>query len=358
MTTTGQDAQPLPLSEPATPADSPLRAGHRGSRYIAPILATLLIWFLIRRFAEAETVARTLARGHWQWLAAAAASQACGYVFYALDCRTAFRAIGVSARMRDLLPTVLATLVVGEIAPLGWAAGAATFVRYATRNPEGSDRAGIGVLLAQAADLTAFSTVFAVGTIVLFLRHDLSPAVIAGGATLVLMNLALGTLLALALRHPDTASALLRRLPHAGVRAERLTAGLIEAANEIRQQPRLPGAFAAAVASHTANVTALYLVFMAFSQPVDPGTLIAGYGIGTLAWMLSPIPSGVGMVEGAVALVFTSLGIPAGSAAVIAIAYRGISFWLPIITGAVCLRSLERRQVTLHQGNGGSAGDT
>ena len=82
----------------------------------------------------------------------------------------------------------------------------------------------------------------------------------------------------------------------------------------------------------------LLLVFHAFRQPVPFGQLAIGYGVGTLAWMASPIPAGVGVVEGAMALAFTSLGIAPTRAAVIAITYRGISFWLPFLIGLFCLQ--------------------
>jgi uncharacterized protein (TIRG00374 family) len=86
------------------------------------------------------------------------------------------------------------------------------------------------------------------------------------------------------------------------------------------------------------------LVFHAFCQPIGLGPLIAGYSVGILTWMISPIPSGIGLVEGAAALTYASLGIPAGNAAVIAIAYRGLSFWLPFFLGIICLRKLQFRE--------------
>jgi uncharacterized membrane protein YbhN (UPF0104 family) len=54
------------------------------------------------------------------------------------------------------------------------------------------------------------------------------------------------------------------------------------------------------------------------------------------------------------ALAYTSLGIPAGSAAVIAIAYRGLSFWLPLLAGIVFVRRLERVDASNQAGNDGS----
>ena len=56
--------------------------------------------------------------------------------------------------------------------------------------------------------------------------------------------------------------------------------------------------------------------------------------------ILSPVPQGIGVVEGVMALVFASLGVPAGSATVIALAFRGLTFWLPMAAGFLLLRQL------------------
>jgi len=39
---------------------------------------------------------------------------------------------------------------------------------------------------------------------------------------------------------------------------------------------------------------------------------------------------GIGVVEGIMTLVFTSLGIPAAVAATVTLAFRGLTFWLPM----------------------------
>jgi uncharacterized membrane protein YbhN (UPF0104 family) len=41
-------------------------------------------------------------------------------------------------------------------------------------------------------------------------------------------------------------------------------------------------------------------------------------------------------------LVLTSLNVPLASAAVITLAYRGVTFWFPLLLGFVALRWTER----------------
>jgi uncharacterized protein (TIRG00374 family) len=327
-------------------AAPPARQPGVWGRWLLALGVAGLLWFFVSRRAEVEAVVRTLARGQWGWLLAAALLQAASYTLYALDYRQAFRSVGIRERALSLLPILLASLAVGEVAPVGWAAGSAVFVRYAVGKGSPPERAAIGTLLAQAADLLAFTAAFVLGMAFLFLQHDLQPAEIAGAVMLLCMNAALGTVLLLALWQPGILPRLLRRLPSRTVdRAKRLAEGLAATAAEVRSNPQWPAtALSAALGAHVLNVVSLYLVFLAFHQSVGLGVLVTGYGIGTLAWMASPVPAGVGVVEGAMALAYTSLGVPAGSAAVIAIAYRGLSFWLPLIAGIVFLRRLEPRR--------------
>jgi len=56
-----------------------------------------------------------------------------------------------------------------------------------------------------------------------------------------------------------------------------------------------------------------------------------------------PTPQGVGAVEGAVPLVFASLGVPTSQATIVVLAYRGLATWLPVIIGFVVFQGVQRR---------------
>ena len=64
----------------------------------------------------------------------------------------------------------------------------------------------------------------------------------------------------------------------------------------------------------------------------------------------SPMPSGVGIVEGALAVARNSLGVPLGDATVVTLAYRGFSFWMPVMVGMVTIRWVGKVQDAADQG--------
>ena len=83
---------------------------------------------------------------------------------------------------------------------------------------------------------------------------------------------------------------------------------------------------------------------MAFQVEFTAGTLIAGFSVGYLFWIVSPTPAGIGFVEGAMTLALGSLNVPLGAATVVALSYRGVIFWVPLPFGMVALRWLERSE--------------
>jgi len=68
---------------------------------------------------------------------------------------------------------------------------------------------------------------------------------------------------------------------------------------------------------------------------------VAGYAMGILFWNVSPVPQGIGVVEGVMVLVYTSLGINGFVAASIVLAFRGLNFWLPMLLGFILLRQVK-----------------
>jgi hypothetical protein len=85
-------------------------------------------------------------------------------------------------------------------------------------------------------------------------------------------------------------------------------------------------------------MTILFLVAKAFGQSLPLDTLIAGFTTSYLFIIASITPSGVGFVEGALTLYLRALGVPLAIAAVISVAYRGITFWLTLAYGIFAIR--------------------
>jgi uncharacterized protein (TIRG00374 family) len=89
-----------------------------------------------------------------------------------------------------------------------------------------------------------------------------------------------------------------------------------------------------AVAYWGFDMAVLWASFHAFgSAPAIP-VVIMGYFVGQLGNTL-PIPGGVGGVEGGMIGAFIGFGVSGGLAVLAVLTYRLISYWLPLIPGAI-----------------------
>ncbi len=325
---------------------------------------TLLIggvWLVVSRLTELEHLAQTLRQGRWAWVMAAAGLQTVYYLVYAGLYRAAFAAVDIRLPLAQLLPTVFASLAVNVAAPTGGVSGAALFVDDAARRGYPAGRAAAAVLLALIADLTAFVVVLLAGLAYLFTYHDLKPYEVAGAAVLLLVIGGLSAVLLLGLWRREwllrmlawvqrSANRVAAVLSHRGFLSETWaskTAGEFAEASVMvaAHLPRLARALGIALCAHGLDLISLYLLFLAFHGPVGPGILVAGYAMGILFWIVAVTPQGIGVVEGVMALVFASLGVPAERSTVIAVAFRGLTFWLPLLAGFVLLRRVQTFQV-------------
>lgn len=88
--------------------------------------------------------------------------------------------------------------------------------------------------------------------------------------------------------------------------------------------------------------TALTIFVRAFGYDVPfVEVLLINTGVSLVAGVL-PVPGGIGVVEGGLALGLTFAGVPEEAAFAIAIVHRVATFYLPPIWGYVAFRSLER----------------
>jgi phosphatidylglycerol lysyltransferase len=225
------------------------------------------------------------------------------------------------------------------------------------RNKQPAARAAAGTLLVVVARITSFTLVLAVGLVYLFFQHDLKVYEIIASIVLLLLAAGLSSVLLLGLRNP----AMLRRLlgwlqrlvsrvmgwfrrpsPLPAEWADRTSAEFNDAAASIRAHPdRLALTFGVALAAYAIDLFSLAMIFRAYGERPLFGPLVAGFSMAILFWLVAVTPEGVGVVEGTMALVFISLGFPSQTATAIALAFRGLTFWLPVLAGFVVLRKLQ-----------------
>lgn len=84
---------------------------------------------------------------------------------------------------------------------------------------------------------------------------------------------------------------------------------------------------------------------MAAGHAVNPGVLVAGYGVSILLQRaVFIIPGGIGVIEGGMVAIYTSLGVPGAISVVVILSYRLLSFWIPSLLGFAVAVYLQKTQ--------------
>jgi undecaprenyl-diphosphatase len=106
----------------------------------------------------------------------------------------------------------------------------------------------------------------------------------------------------------------------------------------------------AALLGTTVGLTVTYLIafqaaLLAFGA--SPGLLpvTAAYLVGSAVGSVSPTPGGLGVTEAALVASLTTIGVPAATAVAGVLAFRLLTFWLPMAPGAVALHQLSERGI-------------
>ena len=333
-------------------------------RWLPWIITIAFLWLVASRFTEINQLWQTLQAGRLLWVLAAAVLQVLYYVVFSASYQAAFASVGVTSHLLELIPVTLGAIFVNVVAPTAGTAGAAVFVDDLTKRDQPGARVAAGVLLQLIVDFSMITLILVVGLVYLSLQGDLQIYEVIGAIILFLITGGLSSLFVLALWRP---ALLLRVLDWArgtwnhilgSMRnsliladdwAERNSKDFIEAANAVAGHPwKLARVALVALGFHIVDISTLYVLFLAFHYQITPGPLISGYAMGILFWIVSITPQGIGVVEGVMTLVFSSLGVPPAIAATATLSFRGLSFWLPLTLGFYFLNQQQNPDTNFH----------
>jgi uncharacterized protein (TIRG00374 family) len=331
----------------------------RMRRFLIALILLLAIYLIITRFTEVAQIVQTLELGNWWWLGLGLLFQFGWLANIALLYRSVYRLLGMDGSLAQLLPLAVTSNFVNTAAPSGGVGGIAIFITDARQRGNSPARVTIAGVLYLLFDYFGFLCVLALGLVVLFVRNTLTWAEIVASVILLASALFLALLLALGVSSPPNLERVL-------IRAARTVNWLL---HPVLRRPYLSEARASEFAGEAATglkalrtdwrhyllpaglsllgkailVCTLYMCFLAFQVSEEAGTLVAGFCIAYLFTIVSPTPSGIGVVEGALTIGLSTMGVPLGTATVVTLAYRGLTFWLPFVYGFVTIRLLEHR---------------
>jgi len=311
-------------------------------------------------FGEIESILQTLQKGEFRFIFLALLIQSIWFLVSGFTYLSLYRILGLNGTFYKLALMSASANFVNTVAPSAGMGGMAVFISDATRTNQSPGKATVASMLYVFLDYIAFLVVLTLGLIVLFRRNDLHPPEIATSTVMFAIAVGLGFLLYLGSRSAKAlgnALAWMARLVNRVVRPfihreylseARAHTFANEMAEDLKSLPERSRSLVKPMIFALANKTLLMGIlassFLAFQVPFTVGTIIGGFAISYLFLIVSPTPSGIGIVEGIMPLTLSSLRVEWSQAVIVTLAYRGITFWFPLGVGALALRSFNKER--------------
>ena len=313
--------------------------------------------FIYSRIAEVKDTAETIRNGHLGYILLAVVLEILWLLNVALSFRSIFKSMGMDIPYERMIIACAAANFVNVVTSTGGMGGIAVLVSEARRRGFSSGRVTMAGFVYLLFDYMGFMVLLATGLFVLIRRNNITGTQIIASVVFVAFTILFVFLIGLGMRSGTSLGNALSWMARRGnkimfpflkrdyfseQRAVYFAHEGAEGLNLLRQQPKnlvLPAVLG--LTTKFILLAILLLMFLAFDIPFSPGTIIGGFSIGYLFFIVSPTPAGIGFVEGAMTIGLRTLNVPIGAAAVIALAYRGITFWLPLLFGMFAFRWLD-----------------
>jgi uncharacterized protein (TIRG00374 family) len=322
------------------------------------IVLMLGIILIIFSFSEIENIVKTLDQIDWHFLLLLFVVEIIWLYNLGTTFRVLYRLVGIEEKGNHLFWMASAANFVNVVAPSAGIGGMALFIDDAKIRKHPTGKVTVVGALFVLYDYYAFLCLLALGWVVLIRRNDLNTGEIT--ASFIMLGLAIGLslLLYLGTKSGDVLGKTLAKLArfinrilnpfihrpyldenNALKYAHEISEGL-SAIKGKRKEMIWPFLFS--LNNKAILLIIMALSFLSFHQPFSVGTLVAGLSIAYLFVIVSPTPAGLGFVEGALTIALNTMRVPLGTAALITLVYRAITFWFPLAVGAWAFRYLNQ----------------
>ena len=309
------------------------------------------------RFAEMQNIGATLIHGQIGYILLALLVEAAWVFVVGLTYKSIYDSLGMPVSAFYMARVATAASFVNTVAPAGGLSSVALFISTAKGEGRSTARVTVASVLFLWLEYIATLVMLTFGLGEMARRNNLHLSEITASLILLAGALIIGALLYLGAVSSNRLARVLagsafavnwvlrpfiKRDYLSTARASTFALELSEGISALKGTPSaLIRPVLLALTNKILLACVLGLTFLAFSVPINLGTVVAGFSIAYLFLIVSPTPAGIGVVEGILTVALTSLDVPIVSAAVITLAYRGITFWVPLLVGMITIRTLK-----------------
>ena len=289
-------------------------------------------YFLLPQIAQVSSSWHALLHVNWAWLPVILALSALTYV------ASAMALIGSVPGHVPFGPAVLAqgaSSFINRVSPAnvgGMALNARFLQKSGTSTPASVAAVGVNALAGAIMHVAMIVVFFALA------GHDLTKAfkLPSGGKILLILAVILAVI-----------GVVLATRPGRRWTRKQLIPGLRSAAGSLRQAAASPVKLSLLFGG-SALITLAYIAGLAASVQAfggGPGLVVLGavYLAAAALAAVAPTPGGLGAIEAALVAGLTGVGMQPGPAVSAVLLYRLATYWLPVLPGWLCWRSLQHR---------------
>lgn len=325
-------------------------------KFVVMIILFMGVLLVIFSFSELENIIQTLRRANPWFLAFAMAIQAAWFFVLGWTFQSIYNLLGLRESRRRLTLVAAASSFINIVTPSAGVGGLAILISDGRTRGHAPGKVTVASALYLLLDEAAFLCVLALGMSVLIRRNNLGAGEITASLILLAIASVLAFLLYLGYRSAEALGEALAKMARvvnrivgpfihreylSEARAHTFASEIADGLGSLPEKPRsLIPPFLLSLANKALLMVVLICSFLSFEVPFSAGTIVGGFAIAYLFLIVSPTPSGIGVVEGVMAIALGSLGVEFSQAVIVTLAYRGVTFWLPLAVGALALRSL------------------
>ena len=323
-------------------------------KFIIALVLLLAVVFIFLRFSELQNIAETIRKSNWAFLSIALFFECLWLYNLAAKFGAMYHLVGLKEKRLQLFLMTTAANFVNVVTTSAGIGGIAVFLDSAKRRNLSTGRVMVVGALYVLYDYAALMCLVALGFVVLIRRNSLQATELVAAGILLALFLNMSVLLYLGYRSAEKLGrvlAWLSRLVNRLVRpfihrdylkeenAHLFAREIAEGITLIRgKRWELVWPFLLSLINKAFLVCIMAFTFLTVGTPFTIGAVVGGVSIASLFLIVSPTPSGVGIVEGVLPFALGMLRVPWGDAVLITLLYRAVTFWFPLLVGFITFR--------------------
>lgn len=328
-------------------------------KIVLAVLVILAVSFVIFSFADLQNVLVTLRKSNPSFLIAAFVLEIICLYNTAATMTSLYRLVGMREDRWQMFLMATSANFVNIVAPSGGLAGIAVFIDSAKKRNLSTARVMVVGVLYTLYEYISLIVMVGLGFIVLIRRNNLNPGEMIAAGLLFLIAVGDGIVLYMGYRSTERLGRLLawfsrqiNRLLHPFLHRDYLKVeNAYQFSDEVSEgiqtirgsHKNLIWPLLFTLNNKALLISILALTFFALDTPFTMGTLVGGFSISYLFFYISPTPAGIGFVEGILPVALNTLRVPITQAVLITMAFRGVTFWFPLLIGGLAFRLLQKR---------------